>query len=123
MANWEDFPTLDRPPKEGDSRVYVPAYTPLQAEDLNLEKELLEQYNVAKRLLHDASFDETIPLNQKAQAVNSATAIIGALIKNQAELYSLERVKKIEAVLISTLRQFPGMQESFMSAYKEALDA
>ena len=122
MSNWEDFPTLDR--GTNTSSVRVPTvYRKIESEELNLEKELLEQYNTAKQLLHDASFDETIPLNQKAQAVNSATAIIGALIKTQAELYSLERIKKIEAVLIATLRQFPDMQASFMTAYKEALDA
>ena len=122
MSNWEDFPTLDRGANTPSVRVPT-VYRKIEAEELNLEKELLEQYNTAKQLLHDASFDETIPLNQKAQAVNSATAIIGALIKTQAELYSLERIKKIEAVLIATLRQFPDMQASFMTAYKEALDA
>lgn len=121
MSNWEDFPTLDRGPGVGNVRIPT-VYKKIQFEELDLEKELLEQYNTAKQLLHDASFDETIPLNQKAQAVNSATAIIGALIKTQAELYSLERIKKIEAVLIATLKQFPDLQESFMTAYKEALD-
>lgn len=120
--NFEDFPSLDGADKRQKPvapKVVVP-YTPLTAMNLNLETELLEQYNRARRLLHDAEYDSDVPLNQKAQALNSATAIIGALIKSQADLYSLERIKKIETVLLDTLRAFPELQEMFMRQYTEA---
>jgi hypothetical protein len=119
--NVEDFPTLSEEGGPNIDEQYVPEFVPLTAGTLNLEAELLEQYNRARRLLHEAQYDNTISLNQKAAALNSATAIIGALTKNQAELYSLERIKKIEAVLIEVLKAFPDMQAEFMVKYEEAL--
>lgn len=117
--NAEDFPALREKPDANEQ--YIPDFIPLTAITLNLEVELLEQYNRARKLLHDANYDEEIPLSQKAAALNSATSIIGALIKSQAELYSLERIKKIENVLIQTLKRFPEMQEEFMNVYTESL--
>ena len=117
--NAEDFPTIAKSADE----VYIPDFIPLTNASLNLESELLEQYNRARKLLHDASYDDSIPLSQKAAALNSATSIIGALIKSQAELYSLERVKKIENVLITTLKAFPDLQSEFMQLYTQNLEA
>ena len=117
--NAEDFPTIAKSADE----VYIPDFIPLTNASLNLESELLEQYNRARKLLHDASYDDSIPLSQKAAALNSATSIIGALIKSQAELYSLERIKKIENVLITTLKAFPDLQSEFMQLYTQNLEA
>ena len=117
--NAEDFPSIAKSADE----VYIPDFIPLTNASLNLESELLEQYNRARKLLHDASYDDSIPLSQKAAALNSATSIIGALIKSQAELYSLERVKKIENVLITTLKAFPDLQSEFMQLYTQNLEA
>lgn len=120
--NVEDFPSLSTSRGKDDSPVVIiPEFIPLTAATLNLEVELLEQYNRARKLLHEANYDDDIPLNQKAATINSATSIIGALIKSQAELYSLERIKKIESVLIEVLKAFPDMQEEFMVKYAEAL--
>jgi hypothetical protein len=119
--NAEDFPTLAESGGQNLDEQYIPEFIPLTSTTLNLEFELLEQYNRARKLLHDAQYDTTISLNQKSAALNSATAIIGALTKNQAELYSLERIKKIENVLIETLKLFPDMQTEFMAKYEEAL--
>lgn len=123
MGMFDDFPSIDRPPTKAPDydTPYVPEFVPLTAITLNLEDELLEQYNRARRLLHAAQYDDSIPLNQKATAINSATTILGALIKSQAELYSLERVKLIEAVLVATLKKFPDLQAEFLPAYEEGL--
>lgn len=123
-----DFPTIDKPPQRGEDydlpyKVSAPAFVPLLADSLNLETEILCQYNEARRLIHTATYDDETPINQKAQAINSATAVLSALIKSQAELYSLERVKKIEATLLEVLKNFPDMQEEFMRAYEIALNA
>ena len=64
-----------------------------------------------------------IPVNQRAQAVNTATTVLAALTKSQAELYSLERVKKIENCLLETLKAYPELQESFLISYEAALNA
>lgn len=120
--NREDFPSL------GDSHaprdvpdVYVPPYVDLTSASLNLEEQLLAQYNRAGRLLHEASYDKDTPLSQKAAALNSATTILGALTRMQAELYSLERIKAIESCLIEVLKEFPDVQAEFLKRYEEAL--
>ena len=124
--NWEDFPSLSnqRAGKEGLETpvevLEIPELEALTLESLNLKTELLTQYNRTRQMLHEASYDKSVPLNQKAQVINSATSILGALIRSEAELHSLEEVKKIEAVLIQTLRLFPETQDVFLRLYKEA---
>ena len=119
--NHPDFPSLSTLTSGDNEPKLVSSYVPLTSASLDLEEELLAQYNLAKKLIHDAEYDSEIPLNQKAQAINSAAAILGALIKNQADLYSLERIKKIEAILLRTLQRFPSLQEDFMAEYSTAL--
>ena len=113
-----EFPSLGRS-RPAYSEPAVPAFVPVTA--INLEDELLAQYNRAQQLLHDASYNQGIPLNQKAQALNSATAILAALTKSQSELYSSERFKKIENILIDTLKEFTELSEAFMARYREVL--
>lgn len=119
--NFTDFPSLSQ--AETADEVYVAPYVPVTLETLNLEKEFLEQYNTAKKLLHCAEVDMSIGLNQKAQLLNSITSIINAIVKGQAELYSMERIKLIESTLIRVLKKHPELQNAFMADYKEALDA
>lgn len=118
--NSPDFPSLANLAGDTEQEYHAP-YIPLTNNTLDLENELLAQYNLAKKLIHDAEYDPEIPLNQKAQAINSAASILGALIKNQSDLYSLERIKKIEAILIRTLQRFPELRDSFMAEYSTAL--
>lgn len=119
--NVEDFPTLAETGGPATEERYVPEFIPLTSDNLNLEHELLEQYNRARKILHEASYDDSIAVNQKAAALNSATSIISALTRTQAELYSLERIKKIETVLIEVLKKFPELQQEFLARYEEAL--
>lgn len=120
--NYEDFPSLSR---ERDARgddnlaLPIPDLEELTLEGLNLKAELLTQYNRTRQMLHDASYRSDIPLNQKAQVINSASSILSQLTKSEAELHSVEEVKKIEAVLITTLKEFPELQEAFLKRYSE----
>lgn len=117
------FPSIAGEPEERFFEdVRAPEFVEITQENLNLETELLTQYNSARRLIHDSTYsDAEVPVNQKAQAVNAATTILASLIKSQAELYSLERVKKIESVLIAVLKDFPELQERFFESYEKAL--
>jgi hypothetical protein len=133
--NFEDFPTLSRKrparyaeviadaPPEPIEEIVIPELAKLTLGDLNLKSELLTQYNSARQLLHDASYNPATPLNQKAQVINSATSILGQLTKSEAELHSVEEVKKVEAVLITTLKLFPELQEEFLKQYALASEA
>lgn len=120
--NKEDFPSLvGSGPEAGFEEEPIPAYVPLTAATLNLQEQLLVQYNRAAELLHVASYDKMVPLNQKATTINTAAGVLSALTKMQAELYSLERVKAIEACIIGVLKRFPDVQEQFLTEYEAAL--
>ena len=119
--SFPDFPSLSKPESVDD--VYVAPYVPVTMDTLNLEDEFIQQYNSAKKLLHCAEVDMSIGLNQKASLLNSITSIMNAIVKGQAELYSMERIKLIESVLIRTLKKHPELQTAFMADYKEQLDA
>lgn len=105
------------------AEVYVPPYKELTADTFNLNTELLEQLNVAKKLIHDASYDLSIPLNQKAQVINSVSTIIGTFLRQQQDMYNLEQLRKMETTLLEVLKQFPDLQEPFLKAYEAALSA
>lgn len=89
--------------------------------ELDLDHELLTQYKSAQTLLTEATYDKVIPLNQKAQILNSITAIITQIIKLQMDVHSIEEVKEIESALIETLKEFPDIKAKFLSAYKKRL--
>ncbi len=86
--------------------------------DLDLEKEVVIQYQQAKALLQSVMSSDA-PANQKAQVANSCASVLDQLIKMQARLYSAERVKAIEAALIKTLKCLPKeTQEAFFVQYE-----
>ena len=90
-------------------------------DELDLSQELLQAYNKAKLLLSEAEYDESIPLNQKVQAVNSIAAILQTIAKTQETLHNTQTITKIESVLINTLKNFPEIREEFLAAYEAAL--
>lgn len=86
--------------------------------DLDLETEVVLQYQQTKQLLLDV-LGGSSPANQKAQVANSCASILDQLIKMQARLYSAERLKAIEAALIKTLKTLPqDTQEAFFVQYE-----
>ena len=91
--------------------------------DLDLDKELLEQYQSAKKLLTDVQYEEGVPLNQKAQITNTITSILQAIIKMQQDLYNIEKIKLIENVLIETLKEHETLRDAFLEKYEAALKA
>lgn len=110
----EDFPP--QPTKQAP-------VTPKTLQDLNLEEALLTQYNNTTALLEAAINDPDIPLNQKAQTINSITTILAQITKSQTDLYNAERLKKLEAVLTQTLKTLPKeTQLAFLDLYENALN-
>lgn len=92
--------------------------------DLNLEKELVLQLLTVQKLQREVLAESDIPANQKAQTVNAVAANLATLAKLQTEVYTSERLKKVEQVLISVLQDMPmEQQESFFSRYEEILSA
>lgn len=87
---------------------------------LNVEDELLRQYNAANQLLADAAYEE-IPLNQKAQAMNSIVAILGQIIRQQETVKNMAAMTELEIALVDTLKEFPEIRERFLSVYEGKL--
>lgn len=91
--------------------------------DLNLEEELVIQFLGAKTLRDSSVTDAKIPANQKAQLMNTCASILSQMAKSQTELYSAERIKRMEMALIDTLRDLDeAVLEKFLIAYEELLE-
>ncbi len=92
---------------------------PTTLASINLEDELITQLRSAKKLLAD-SVDS--PANQKAQISNTVTTILKQLVDLQTSITTTETIKRIERILLETLKKYPEMQENFMKSYEESLN-
>ena len=81
---------------------YLPERGSLKS--LNLDAELYNAYAKAKNYLAIVQSDDSVPPNQIAQVFNTISAILKEIVKLQTELYSAERVKKLEAAMIEALK-------------------
>ena len=93
----------------------------LGAFDLNAE--LVRQFRVTQALQTQVLNDDDIPANQRAQVVNACAAILADLQKTQEKFYKAERFKKIEVLLIKTLRKLPvEVAQEFIDEYERTLE-
>lgn len=89
---------------------------------VDLEGELVLQMAATQTLQSSVLESETTPANQKAQVANAVASILGQLVKLQMEIYTSERLKKVEAVLIQTLEHLNTEdQERFFEIYEAEL--
>ena len=120
----EDY-DLHEPPKS-ERRYHSSSYIPEQGslKSLNLDAELYNAYAKAKNYLADVQSDESVPANQIAQIYNTITTILKEIVKLQTELYSAERVKKLEAAMIQAIKLAPPeSQQVFLEQYQTLLKA
>lgn len=90
--------------------------------DLNLEQEVLLQYHTLRELQSDVLADEDVPANQRASVANAVAAILKTLADKQESLYTSERFKDIENLLIRSLSLWPEAEASkFIKEYEEIL--
>lgn len=122
-------PIVDLAPFQLDDllalRSQIDARLPARAlADLDLEEELVIQFQQTKGLLNRVMIDENVPANQKAQVINSCASVLGQITKMQTELYSAERVKALEAALIKALLTLPeATQLAFFIEYERLYGA
>lgn len=91
-------------------------------DELDLDNELVTHYNRASRMVEALEFESDIPANQKAQAMNTLTTILQQIIKIRTDLYNAEYLKKIEQILLKTLKALPvDVQQEFMEEYEQSL--
>lgn len=80
---------------------------PKALKDLNLQDELVTQFQVAKALQSVTITSEFEEANKKAQVLNTTATVLQQLVKMQSEYHTAERLKEIEARLIKSLEKIP----------------
>ena len=75
--------------------------------DLNVGHEIMVQLRTLKMLQHEALTDAEVPVNQRAQAANTVSAMLRDLVKSRAKLFDAERVKAIEDFTIEAMKDAP----------------
>lgn len=92
--------------------------------DMNMEDELLLQYQAVRALQNSIIDDDEVPANQKAQVANAVASVLGSLADLQNKTYSSERFKRIETLLIRHLSKLPeDTAAAFLEDYEKTLKA
>lgn len=88
-------------------------------EDLDLESELIGQYENVTALQESVLMDDSIPPSQRAQVAGQVTSTLGALIKLQEDLQRVEAFKLMESVLSDALKVLPkSTRDEFFTEYE-----
>ena len=86
--------------------------------DLNLEEELVEQYQKIKYLMDEVSESTDVGASHKAQVANSVVGTLGQLVKMQEDLRRQETFKVMEGVLIEAIKRLPAaVKDEFFTEY------
>lgn len=107
-----------------ESRALAASYLPEKGslKNLDLDAELYAAYAKARNYLAEVQMAGDIPANQIAQVFNTLSGILKEIVKLQTDLYSAERVKKLEAAMIEAIKVAPKeSQMIFMQRYEEIL--
>ena len=98
-------------------RQVLPATTLL---DMNMEEELILQFQAVRTLQNTILDDISVPATQKAQVANSVASVLGSIADLQNKVYSSERFKRIETLLIRHLNKLPeDVAAAFLEDYEQ----
>lgn len=108
-----------------DLRQQVEAALPAKSiKDLNMAQELVLQMQALQSLQNRTLQDPDLPPNQVAQTCNALSNSLKMLADMQVSVYSSERMKAQEAILIKLLDKLPEeMQQAFLADYERLLAA
>ena len=96
---------------------------PTELSKMNMEEEMVLQYHTIRILQREVIDDDTIPPNQRVQVANSVASTLTRLSELQNELYSSERFKAIENMLIRSLSKLPEeVAMTFVTDYEKILE-
>jgi len=97
---------------------------PASLAEMNMEEELIRQFQAVRALQNSIIDDDTIPPNQKAQVANSVASSLSKLADLQLGVFSSERFKRIETLLIRHLKKLPeDTAMAFIEDYEQLLEA
>lgn len=92
---------------------------PQKVKDLDLEDELMQQYEKTKSVMDDCIDDDETSPNQKAQVANSVVSTLGQLVKLQEDLRLQQTMKIMEQALIDTIKSLPKeTKDEFFAEYE-----
>lgn len=95
---------------------------PTELSKLNLEEETLLQFHTLRELQAAVMDEKEVPVNQRAQVANSVGSILKSLGDQQITLYSSERFKDVENLLIRSLTKLPeDVARDFINDYEKIL--
>ncbi len=95
---------------------------PVELKDIDIGVELEHAFRIAKTLLDSCVNDSETPLNQKAQIIGALNTILAAMVKQRTDIYSAERVRTLESVLLKVLKRHPTLATDFLADYKAELE-
>lgn len=95
---------------------------PVELKDIDIGVELEHAFRIAKTLLDACVNDTATPLNQKAQIISALNTILAAMTKQRTDIYSAERVRTLESVLLKVLKRHPELSAAFLEDYKVELE-
>ena len=93
----------------------------VELKDIDVASELEHAFRIAKTLLDSCVNDFETPLNQKAQIIGALNTVLTAMVKQRTDIYSAERVRTLESVLLKVLKRHPTLATEFLSDYKTEL--
>ena len=107
-----------------DRDLVAGAVLPKSAElkDIDIGVELEHAFRTAKTLLDACVNDSETPLNQKAQIIGALNTVLTAMVKQRTDIYSAERVRTLESVLLKALKRHPELSTAFLADYKVELE-
>lgn len=95
---------------------------PVELKDIDIGVELEHAFRTAKTLLDACVNDSETPLNQKAQIIGALNTVLTAMVKQRTDIYSAERVRTLESVLLRVLKRHPELSTAFLEDYKVELE-
>jgi hypothetical protein len=91
---------------------------PAKLEGMNLEQELINQYQRVLQLQNRVLFSDDVQANQKAQVAGQVASTLQQLVKMQNEFYTAERYKILEGRMLEAIKLMPKeAAEVFVAAY------
>jgi len=93
---------------------------PRQLVDINVEEQLMLQYAVMREFQESIISDNETAANQRAQVGSAVSKLILDIADRQKEVYSSERVKRLETALIRACRDHMPEEacKQFLEAYE-----
>jgi hypothetical protein len=112
-----------------DEKMQLRVYSILQAQlnlniqDVNLSEALVVQHKQAQLFLDEVLHDDSIPANQRAQALGQANATIQNIIKQKETVMSQDRLRRFEIAFQKVIAKCatPEQKEAWMDLYGEYL--